>query len=45
MIIKVYNEFLGINYVLVGKIKIFELKFMFCNIFFVNYLIRYMVIK
>lgn len=34
MIIKVYNELLGINYVLVGKIKIFELKFMFCNIFF-----------
>lgn len=34
MIIKVYNEFLGINYVLVDKIKIFELKFMFCNIFF-----------
>lgn len=34
MIIKVYNEFLGIKYVLVGKIKIFELKFMFCNIFF-----------
>lgn len=34
MIIKVYNEFLGIKYVLVGKIKIIELKFMFCNIFF-----------
>lgn len=29
MLIKVYNEFLGINYVLVGKIKIFELKFIY----------------
>lgn len=34
MTIKVYNELLGINHVLAGKIKTFELKSMFCNIFF-----------
>lgn len=46
MTIKVYNELLGINHVLAGKIKTFELKSMFCNIFFfVNHLTRYMVTK
>lgn len=34
MTIKVYNDILGINHVLAGKIKTFELKSMFCNIFF-----------
>lgn len=45
MTIKVYNELLGINHVLAGKIKTFELKSMFCNIFFVNHLTRHMVTK
>lgn len=34
MTIKVYNDILGINHVLAGKIKTFELKSMFCNMFF-----------